>query len=218
LERRALLGRLEGLQFSFLGPNSLNIIENGGNARIKGIESEIEWAATSQLRLSTSFTFLDPVLTQNYCGQKGVTDCPNLQTPAPYLPGNVWIGPQAPAGTNLPVSPKFKGNVVARYTFAPLGGWEPFGQASFVYQTQTAPLLRADEARVVGTQPAYGLVDLVAGASQEHGLTVQLFVTNLMDRRAQLSRFVQTNPVLDPQPYIIPSQPRTIGIKVGQRF
>ena len=31
-------------QFSFLGPNSVTIIENGGNARIKGVENELEWA------------------------------------------------------------------------------------------------------------------------------------------------------------------------------
>ncbi len=55
-------------QFSFLGLNSVTIIENGGNARIKGIENEFEWAATSNLTLSTSFTFLDPRLTENYCG------------------------------------------------------------------------------------------------------------------------------------------------------
>jgi iron complex outermembrane receptor protein len=34
----------KNFQFSFLGPNSLTIIENGGNARIKGIENEIEFA------------------------------------------------------------------------------------------------------------------------------------------------------------------------------
>ena len=50
-------------QFSFLGPNSVTIIVNGGNARIKGIENELELAATNDLTLSTSFTFLDARLT-----------------------------------------------------------------------------------------------------------------------------------------------------------
>ena len=61
----------DDFQFSFLGPNSLTIIENGGNARIKGIENEIEFVPTSAVTLSTNFTFIDARLTQNYCGTRG---------------------------------------------------------------------------------------------------------------------------------------------------
>jgi iron complex outermembrane receptor protein len=206
----------KNFQFSFLGQNSLTIIENGGNARIKGIENEIEWVPITALSLSTSFTFLDPRLTQNYCGQVGVTSCPNQITPNGFgLPP--VIGPTAPAGTNLPVTPKFKGNVVARYTFDELGGWKPFAQASFVYQTQTAPLLLVTEVQNIGMQPAYGLLDLATGVHHDKTM-IQLVVTNAADRRAELTRFVQTNPLVDNQSYIIPSQPRTIAIKFGQKF
>jgi outer membrane receptor protein involved in Fe transport len=207
----------KNFQFSFLGPNSLTIIENGGNARIKGVENELQWAATSNLMLSTNFTFLDPVLTQNYCGVAGVTSCPDLVTTEPFLPGGQLVGPLAPAGTNLPVVPKFKGNLVARYTLNAIDGWEPFLQASWVYQTQTRPLLRVDESQIIGNQPAYGLVDLAAGVDQR-GTMIQLLVTNVADRRAELTRFVQTNPVVDNQPYVVPAQPRTITLKFSQRF
>jgi outer membrane receptor protein involved in Fe transport len=207
----------KNFQFSFLGPNSLTIIENGGNARIKGLENEIQWAATSSLMLSTNFTFLDPVLTQNYCGVAGMTSCSGMSTSEPFLPGGEFVGPLAAAGTNLPVVPKFKGNIVARYTANAIDDWEPFLQAAWVYQTQTRPLLRADETEIVGMQPAYGLLDLTAGVDN-HGLMIQLFVTNLTDRRAELTRFVQTNPVVDNQPYVIPAQPRTFTLKFSQRF
>jgi hypothetical protein len=162
------------------------------------------------------------VLTQNVCGQAGVTVCPGANTnvnhgnPTPFT-GTPWIGPEAPAGTNLPVTPKFKANVVARYTFDEIGGWKPFSQAAWVYQTQTTPLLLLNQERNVGTQPAYGLLDLSAGASLEK-TTVQLFVTNATDKRAQLTRFNQTNPSNDNQTYIIPAQPRTVAIKFGQKF
>jgi iron complex outermembrane receptor protein len=205
----------DNFQFSFLGPSSLNIIENGGSARIKGIENEIEWAASDALTVSTNFTFLDPRLTSDYCGVVGVTSCKSQVTPEAFGPN--LIGPQAPAGTNLPVTPKFKGNLVARYSFDDVNGWKPFGQVSFVYQTQTAPLLRVDETANVGMQPAYGLVDFVAGIHQDT-TTIQLVITNVADRRAVLTRFVQTNPQVDNQSYIIPSQPRTIAIKFGQKF
>jgi iron complex outermembrane recepter protein len=205
----------KNFQFSFLGPNSVTIIENGGNARIKGIENEIEWAATNALTLSTSFTFLDPRLTENYCGTAGVTSCPNLVTTEAFIPN--LIGPQAPAGTNLPITPKFKGNVIARYSFNEVGGWKPFGQASWVYQTKSTPTLRVDQTQILGMQPAYGLVDLMGGAHLNQ-MTIQLIVTNVADRRAQLSRFAQTVPSAENQSYVIPAQPRTIAIQFGQKF
>ncbi|HLZ98656.1 MAG TPA: TonB-dependent receptor [Steroidobacteraceae bacterium] len=205
----------KNFQFSFLGPNSVTIIENGGNARIKGIENEIEWSVSSNLTLSTNFTFLDPRLTENYCGSAGVTNCPGLVTAEAFIPN--LVGPQAPAGTNLPITPKFKGNVIARYSFDEMAGWKPFAQASWVYQTKSTPALRVDQTRIIGMQPAYGLVDLMGGAQLDNS-TIQVIVTNVADKRAQLSRFVQTVPSVDPQPYIIPTQPRTIAIQFGQKF
>ena len=212
----------KNFQFSFLGPSSLTIIENGGSARIKGIQSEIEFQATSAMTLSTNFTFLDPRLTQSVCGTAGVTNCPgvnltvNKGKPLPFT-AQSWVGPTAPAGTNLPISPKFKANVVARYAFDEVGGWKPFGQVSAVYQTQTAPLLLLYQLQNVGMQPAYALIDLAAGVHQNKTM-IQLTVSNVADRRAQLTRFNQTNPQNDNQTYIIPAQPRTIAIKFGQKF
>ena len=207
----------KNFQFSFLGPNSVTVIANGGNARIKGIENEIVWAPTSAFQFSTNFTFLDPVLTQNYCFESGVTDCPDDVSDIPFGNPNTLVGPLAPKGTNLPVTPKFKGNMVARYSFNEIASWKPFGQLSWIYQTQTKPLLRVDNTQVVGIQPAYGLLDLTAGIERDN-MHVQLVVTNVADRRAQLTRFVQCTVNVCEQPYIIPARPRTISIQFGQKF
>ncbi len=168
-------------QFAFLGPNSVTIIENGGNATIKGIENEFEWQATSALTLSTNFTFLDPRLTQDYCGVSGVTSCPNYVTPEAFIPN--LKGPQAPDGTNLPITPKFKGNAIARYNFDEIKGWKPFGQAAFVYQTKSTPTLRVDQTQIIGAQPAYGLLDVFGGATYDN-MTAQLIVTNVTNKLA----------------------------------
>src|SRR5437899_8121095 len=153
-------------QFSFLGQNSVTIITNGGQARIKGIESDLEWAASGALTLSSNFTLLDPKLTENYCGTAGVTSCPSPANsfPIPFAAGGpaLQTGPFAPSGTNLPVAPKFKGNLIARYGF-PLGSWSGNVQGAFVYQTKTAPLLRRQDQTVIGMLPAYGLFDLSGG-------------------------------------------------------
>ena len=216
----------KNFQFSFLGVNSVTIIQNAGNARIRGIESEIELAATSHLTLSSGFTFLDPRLTQNFCnepdpasptGQQAHSNpcpaglgSPDQKNPQPYTP-------QAVAGTNLPTSPKFKGNVVARYTLDPIAGWEPNVQAAFVYQTQTRPQLRTADVGVIGVQHAYGLLDLSTGFEKD-GMNIQFIVNNLTDKRAELNRFTPCTIKVCTRTYTVPAQPRTIGIKFEQRF
>jgi outer membrane receptor protein involved in Fe transport len=205
----------KNFQFSFLGPNSLNIIENGGNARIRGLENELEWAVTRGLNFSANFTFLDPVLTTDYCGSEGVTSCPNQVTSEYYIPN--WNGPLAPAGTNLPITPKFKGNLTARYTLAPVNDWLPFGQIAAVYQSQESPSLRADWTQIMGMVPAYALFDLSAGATKGN-FSLQFYVSNVADRHAELGRFTATTTTVDPQTYIVPVQPRTVGLTISQKF
>ncbi len=210
----------KNFQYSFLGPNSLTIIENGGNARIRGLESEVEFKATNALTLSSGLTWLQAVTTTNVCKELGdsAAACATQTYNEPWgfeNAGYQYTGALARSGTDMPVAPKFKANVIARYAFEEVSGWQPFGQFAAVYQTQTAPVLRADTTQVVGMMPAYALMDLSMGASQ-HGTQFQVVVTNLMDRRAQYSRFVQSANA--GQPYIIPAQPRTITLKFGQKF
>ena len=195
----------KNFQFSFLGLNSVTIIKNAGNARIKGIETSVDWVPTSSLQLSANFTFLDPILTQTYDG---------------CVPGDATCTPlpPTPAGTNLPVTPKFKGNIVARYSVPLTDNWNSYAQVSTMYQTETTPVLRADQVAVLGAMPSYALVNLKLGADSASGLHADFFITNLMDRRAQLSRFTESNPSTDTQVYIVPAQPRTFGVEFGQQF
>jgi hypothetical protein len=86
-----------------------------------------------------------------------------------------------------------------------------------MYQAQTAPSLLNYQASAVGMQPAYALFDTSFGISKDN-TNIELLVSNVADRRAQLSRFTETNPGLDPQVYFIPAQPRTIAIRFGQKF
>jgi iron complex outermembrane receptor protein len=206
-------------QFSFLVPPSITAIANGGSARIKGLENELDFVPTDHLFLSTNMTLLDPVLTQNYCGTVGVTNCPgpNQNGVSDFLPGGIWNGPLAPTGTNLPVVPKFKGNVVARYTWGAVNDMAPYAQAAYVYQSKTSPQLEADIDQILGMMPAYGILDLAAGV-HINNFTVEMYCQNAGDKRAQLSRFANTNPLNDNQVYILPATPRTIGIKFAQRF
>ncbi len=204
------------LQYSFLGPNSVTVVENAGDARIKGLETELLWAPNTHFTLSSNLTFLDPRLEQDVCVHGG-SICPTDQQTLPFNNPNVFNGPIGLKGENLPISPKFKGNMVARYTFEGIADWKPYGQASWVYQSKSLPSLRIDNSQVMGIQRAYGLLDLSAGLVKDN-THIDLMVTNVADKRAQLTRFVQCTVDICDQPYIIPSQPRTIAIQFGQKF
>ena len=237
----------DNFQFLFLGPNSVTVVQNAASAQIKGVETNLQWAATNQLLFSGSATYLHAVTTTNYCGPgtsipigpvgpgspynnyiPGTTDlktdCPNqglgYRTTAasgfadPSI--SVGTGPEAPSGTSLPVTPKFKGNLVARYT-VPLASWDAHVQAGFVYQSSAEPLLRIVDQYSLGKLPSYGILDLSTGAAR-NGFSTELTLTNVTDKRAQLTRFVECTTTTCTQPYVVPTQPFTIGLHVGYRF
>ena len=211
-------------QFSFLGVNSVTIIENAASARITGLESSLEWAPTPRFLGSLNFQWINPYITQKVCSQ-GPPCADQIGVPTVH-PGNptpsyLW----APSGTHLPITPDFKGSLVARFNLSPIGRLEPYFQGNWTYQSSASVQLRVDQSGIVGVMPPYALVDLRLGATYDK-VTAELYLTNAFDRLAQLSRFSQTAPTffngsakpVDTQPYIIPAQPRTIGLRVGMRF
>ena len=108
-------------------------------------------------------------------------------------------------------------NLVARYLF-PLGTWEGFGQASGMYQTSTEPLLRRVDQMALGQLPPYALFDLSSGA-EKNGLQLRFIINNVADKRANLTRYVEcATTTCGPQPYVIPTQPRTYSLQIAQKF
>ena len=199
-------------QFAFLGPNGLTRIANAGAARVKGFESELQWAVTGGLSLSAALTLLDPKLSENYCGVidangSPITDCPSALAPDP---------PQAPTGTQLPSTSKVKGDLVARYAF-PLGGFEAYGQGAFVYQSAQWADLRLVQRDTIGEQPAFGTLDLAFGLGKR-SYAIDLFVSNVADKRGEVFRFNQCKVCSIVSNYVVPTQPRTIALKFSQKF
>ncbi len=186
-------------QFSYLGANALTVIANAGQAEIKGLESDLEFAVSEGLTLSGGFTWLDAKLTQTF--------------------GTPGVELYAPNGTQLPVTPKFKGNLTARYQFSVGNDVRPYVQASEVYVGSRTADLRQVAAQALGVEPAYALTDLAAGM-EWNKMTAELYVSNTFDRRAVLDRFAECDVATCGAVaiYDVPNQPRTIGIRFGQRF
>ena len=224
----AFLENWDNFQFLFLGPNSVTVVQNAASAQIKGFESDLQWAPMNGLLLSSGLTYLHAVTTADYCGPANnagsnylpgttilTTNCPNQVIT--YADGITLTGPEAPSGTRLPVAPELKLNLVARYSF-PLGSWDGFTQLSGMYQTSTEPLLRRVDQISLGQMAAYELFDFSAGVSKGN-LSLQLIISNIADKRAELTRYVEcATTTCGPQPYVIPTQPRTISLKIAQTF
>jgi outer membrane receptor protein involved in Fe transport len=218
-------------QFSFLGENSLTVVQNGRNARINGIETDISYVSHG-LSLTAAASYTDAKTTDNVCGVAGnpEPDCHLLLTPDdPATPEDESVFDEitAPDGTRLPITPKFKFTGTARYTWN-LGPGKAHGQIGVVHQGSARSALNTADEDITGKLPAYTLVDLFAGYDWSN-YSLELFATNVFDKRNQLSRFVVcalcgtlTDVLGDPtnlnQTRIVPGTPRTIGIRLGARF
>ena len=218
-------------QFAYLGPNSVTVIQNAASAQSKGIETNFEWAVGNGWNLSGSATYLHAELTRNFCGTTTLVfplECPNQlsgsgSSPISFADGSVVKGPYAPSGSPLPGTPHFKANLIGRYNF-PIFDWNGFGQLAYVYQDASVPLLfpifyqnGPQGQQHLGELPPYSLVNLAGGADR-NGLQFTVRVENVFDNRGEVTRFSNCTPVTCNQPYIIPVQPRTVWLQVGQKF
>lgn len=217
-------------QFNILGPNGLTIIKNANSARINGLESQLVWQATYNLNLSAGVAFYDAKLTANYCGFTGADGNPVTYCPAGSINpsnGSVVSGPQAPKGTQLPITPRFKGNLIARYSFD-MDENEGYVQAALVHVGKRTSDLRLQERSLLGDMPAYNTVDLSAGF-QKDNWSLDVYVDNAFDERAVLYKFTECGVTICGAHGVVPqypngqvytgvSQPRTIGIRFKQDF
>jgi outer membrane receptor protein involved in Fe transport len=210
------------MQFSYLGNYSLTVIANAGEATVKGVETDFNVRVTPQLTIGGAATYQNAVLAQNYCAQAAPVPCPGTASQPNTL--------KAPAGTQLPVTPPFKGDLTARYTF-PVANWDGHLQGALVYtDARTSSLLPSviygspgSSARL-GNMPAYTTLDFALGV-ERNGLGLELFVKNATDSLGQLSRATPCNTCVaegpglpPPAVYVYPITPRLIGIKLSKKF
>jgi iron complex outermembrane receptor protein len=204
--------RWEQFQFSFLGANSFTEIHNGSDARIRGIESDVNYSGGG-LTLNAAAAYTDAKTLQNICAADGDDAACSGSFVA------------APKGTRLPVTPKFKATATARYAW-PVGAYRAHVQGAVAYQSSAASTLR-QTIELVGTLErvnpndylgrirAATTVDLAAGIDFRK-FTLEAFATNLFDKRNDLSRGVACSSCSDV--LVVPGRPRTIGLRAGAKF
>jgi outer membrane receptor protein involved in Fe transport len=194
----------QGFQFSFLGENSLTVVQNGRDARINGIESDVSYVHGG-LTLNAAAAFTDSKTSDNVCAV-AADETPDCSGPGDEI--------TAPKGTRLPITPKFKITGTARYGWD-IGPGKAHVQAGIVHQASARSALKVEDQALTGTLPAYTLVDLFAGYDWSR-YSIEVFGTNIFDKRNQLSRSVGCS--ICTNIHIVPGQPRTIGIRLGAHF
>jgi len=180
---------------SFGSPVGLTI--NVSEAEITGIESDVTWLVSESWTLSAAASFNNAELSKDLV--VGVKN--------------------APAGTELPRVPEFKANVSARYNTL-IGGMDSYAQLVWAYVDDSyndvfkySSIGSTTDVRTV--QDGYDIVNLSAGVDQmSWGL--ELFVSNLLDERAQITRGAQGGASWDST--VTTNRPRTIGVKFKMRF
>lgn len=191
-------------QFSFLGENSFTQIQNGPDARIRGVEMDAN-LSLGALSLSAAGAYTDTKTLQNLCEFED--------------PTLVCAGPDnsisLAAGSRLPITPKFKVTGTARYT-VPVGQAKGYVQALINHQGSASSDIRGPFADQLGRLAAYTTGNFAIGAELTN-YTFELFVQNAWDERAQLSRFSACGACGD-RPYIVTSTLRTIGVRAGAKF
>jgi outer membrane receptor protein involved in Fe transport len=208
----------DGIQLSFIGANGLTEIRNAGIARIRGIEADFGYQ-TGGFTLNLNGSYNDAEIREPFCRIAN----PQFDCDVP-APDNVEL---APAGTRLPLTPKFKGNAVARYEF-PLGGmWDGHVQGVLSHVGSRRSDLRDIQNDIKGSYPSYTTADFSVGARGDT-YRVELFVTNLFDSNGRYFSSVQCQETVCGDPdgvsttggvfydYVI--KPRTVGLKVGVDF
>lgn len=227
LNGAAFYQKWNDFQFPILGLNGLTEIQNAASARIYGFEADMTWAPTDRFTLNGAMSVIDAELSENFCGfnvnGSPFTDCP-APVDDPLTLGDETAPPEAPKGTPLPVVPKFKGTLTARYEF-PVGALTGHLQGSISGQT-TAPsnLLVVDQS-IIGDQEGFVLVDFSFGVRRDNWRLVG-FINNAFDERPDLLSFVAcaistcgiTGPGGGNGIYQGTAQPRTFGLRFGHDF
>ena len=217
-------------QFTFLGANSFTEVHNGKDAKINGIETDVSYVSGG-LQINAAAAYTHAKTKGNICTDAGDTtpDCDLVLddggTPADPTDDTIDF-PSVPSGTRLPITPKFKGNATVRYTWPAWSDVNAHVQGSATYRGSAPSSLRT-AIQLVGTGEIVNpnvfqgkldsafLFDAFAGLDFSKWM-VEGFVTNLFDKRIDLSR--QTACGSCTRALVTPGRPRTIGLRAGYKF
>jgi iron complex outermembrane receptor protein len=177
---------------SYGSPVGLTV--NASEAKIVGIESDITYLLTPDWTVTAAFNFNQA-----------------------ELAADLLVGSNlSPEGTALPNVPDFKGNLTSRYNVV-IGGYNSFAQIVYSYVGESYSDIYKYKTGDVNldlrdVNNSYSIVNLSAGIDMD-GWGVNMYVDNLTDERAQLSRGGASY-----DSTVTVNRPRNVGIRFHMLF
>jgi len=148
----------DDIQIGLTGDNAITLVDNGPSASVDGIEVDLLWLATDNLRLSAAASFYDSQLEDDYCCESDD------------------VTPLAPKGTRLPITADVKYNIVARYHFD-MGSLDAYLQGVLIHQSDRDSRLARGKNDIEGVLPSYTTLDISGGFGKDDW-SVDLFISN----------------------------------------
>jgi len=194
----------DNFQFSWLdfSISPLTVIQNSGNARTKGVEWDLNYAATDDLTLTFAGSYNNAEMREDFWRLDR-----DKQAGEP---------PSAPKGTRLPYVPELQLTAIGRWNFN-LGDLPSFAQAALSYTDKAWNELEVD---IREQMDAYTVLNLSAGIEKEKW-SLSFFINNVTDERGETDIVYAgypnyPPPGLDWTRYAI--RPMSYGIRWAQRF
>jgi iron complex outermembrane receptor protein len=201
-----------------VGVNGLisnGITLNGGNYRVRGVETSSVARVTAGLTLEVGAAWNRSELVKQapFLWQDGT---PIDFNSLPTLNGHALSNPGGALGSPLAGAPPFQGNIRTRYEF-PFKDYHTFAQIDVVHQSHSLATTDRLSLDLQGNSVAYELpafttYDGAVGVGKDAWLA-QAYGENLTDTRAQLyANYTQWYKA------VTVSRPRTIGLRFSYKF
>jgi iron complex outermembrane receptor protein len=188
---------------------------NGGNYRVRGVETSTEARVTTGLTIeaAAAWNHTELVKQATFLWVDGTPiDFSALQTST----GQKLANPGGALGSPLAGAPPFQGNLRVRYEWA-YNGYNAFAQAGAMHQAHSLATIDQLTLDLQGSSvyynlPAFTTYDGSLGVGKDSWL-VQVYGENLTDTRAELyANYAQWYRA------VTVSRPRTIGLRWSYRF
>jgi outer membrane receptor protein involved in Fe transport len=205
---------------------NLTLAVNGAAYQVKGAELQLTWRATEALSLIGSMSYNDATQSDSPClrdhSNNCITSYYSVVTQAPKQVVNALGSP----GTPTAYSPKFQGNLRARYDWT-VDDYNWFWQLGVLYvgsmfnNVNTDPSVNGDDPSKIAyinttlfrfKQDSYTTADASFGVAKD-AWSVSFFAQNLTNKDSSIftstAQFVKTE---------VPLRPRVLGARLGIKF
>jgi iron complex outermembrane receptor protein len=194
---------------------SLGQTVNGGNYRVRGVETSGVARVTTELTVEAgaAWTHSELVKHATFLWEDGTPiDFGALRRPS----GQKIPEPDGALGSPLAGAPTFRGSIRVRYEFA-FNGYDAFAQFGAVHQSHSLATTDTASVDLQGHSIAYDLpafttYDGALGVGKD-GWLVQVYAENLTDTRADMfANYFQWYKA------VTVNRPRTIGVRMSYKF